>query len=167
MCGDTHIIRITNTSLASNLITNDNANASFTFELPAYLQKRKCKVSVIDSSICLRNASGVNRIVANDTHILVIRSNIQQFGWSTETNSNSNILGSAIIQTDTTNVVTLDAQESLTFICPELPPRIQIERMCYDPATPFKLIPANNYTANVVPLQITLSVEFFDEMDKK
>jgi len=167
MCGDSHIIRITNTALADNVLTLDNANGSFTFELPAYLQKRKCKVSVIDSSIALRNAAGVARVVANDTHILAIRSNIQQYGWSTETNSNSNILGSAIIPADTTNVVSLDAQTTLTFTCPELPPRIQIERMCYDPATPFKLIAANNYTAATVPLQITLSVDFFDEMDNK
>ena len=46
-------------------------------------------------------------------------------------------------------------------------PRIEIERMAYDPVTPFKLIKANNYTAATVPLQITLSVEFFDEMEDK
>ena len=167
MCGDNHIIRITNTTLADDVVTVDNANGSFTFITPIDLQKRKCKVSVIDSSIALRNAAGADRVVANDTHILCIRSNISMLGYNTENNGRNNILGSAIIPADTTNVVSLDANNGMIFTCPELPPRIEIERMCYDPATPFKLIPANNYTAATVPLQITLSVEFFDEMDDK
>ena len=167
MCSDNHILRITNTTLASDVVTVDNANGSFTFITPIDLQKRKCKISVIDSSIALRNVAGANRVVGNDSHILCIRSNIPMLGYSTENNGRPNILGSAVIPADTVNIVSLDAQNSMSFTCPELPPRIEIERMAYDPVTPFKLIKANNYTAATVPLQITLSVEFFDEMEDK
>ena len=167
MCSDNHILRITNTTLADDVVTVDNANGSFTFITPIDLQKRKCKVSVIDSSIALRNVAGAARVVGNDSHILCIRSNIPMLGYSTENNGRNNILGSAIIPADTTNVVSLDAQSAMSFTCPELPPRIEIERMVYDRATPFKLIKANNYTAATVPMQITLSVEFFDEMEDK
>ncbi len=165
MCGDNHIIRITNTTLANDIVTVDNANASFTFLLPAEFQKRKCKVSVIDSSISLRNGNG-DRVVVNHTHILAIRSNISMLGYNTENNGRNNILGSAVIPDNNTTSVSLDAQSAMTFICPELPPLIEIERMCYDLANGQKLIPANNYTAETVSLQITLSVEFMDEDNK-
>ena len=166
MCiSDNYILRITNTSLADNVITIDNANATFKFNTPEFLiGKGKCKISVIDSSISLENADGAGRVVVNDTHILAIRTNIPSLGYNTETNGYNNILGSAIISADTVNVVSLDANNSLSFTCPQLPPQILIERMQYDPVTPFKLIAANNYTAATVPMQITLSIEFFEDM---
>lgn len=166
MCSDNHILRITNTTLADDVVTVDNANASFTFITPIDLQKRKCKVTVIDSSISLRNGNG-DRVIANHTHIIAIRCNIPMLGYSTENNGRSNILGSAVVPANTTTAVSLDAQTAMSFTCSELPPRIQIERMCYDLANGQKLIPANNYTAETVPLQITLSIEFFDEIEDK
>ena len=166
MCSDNHILRITNTTLASDVVTVDNANGSFSFIVPIDLQKRKCKISVIDSSISLRNGNG-DRVVANHTHIIAIRCNIPMLGYSTENNGRNNILGSAVIPANTTAAVSLDAQTAMSFTCPELPPRIEIERMCYDLENGQKLIPANEYTAETVPLQITLSIQFMDEMEDK
>ena len=162
---DNYILRITNTSLSEDLIVVDNLLGTVSLRIPLILlSKGKCRVTVIDSAISLRNASGADRVVTNDTHIIALRSNISSLGFNSETGGNANILGSAIIPADTTNVVSLDSQNPLSFVCMQLPAIILIERMCYDSSSPFKLIRANNYTTATVPFQVTLSINFFEDM---
>ena len=70
------------------------------------------------------------------------------------------------MQDNNTNAVQLDSSEALTFTCPQLPDVIELERMAYDPANNFNLIAANNYTANVVPFQVTLEITFDEDENR-
>jgi hypothetical protein len=96
-----------------------------------------------------------------------MRSNILQLGHSNENNGLNQILGSGVVQDNNTNAVQLDSVSALEFTCGGLPDVIELERMCYDPANNFNLIAANNYTANVVPFQVTLEITFDEDHNDK
>jgi len=163
---DNYIIRITNTSLASEVITLNTAKNSAKFEVPNWLRsKGKCNIQVVSSSIALQNGTDT-RILANGENLIVMRSNIQMLGFNTETNGLPNILGTAIVPADTTRVVALDSVAAMEFTCTALPPVIEVERMTYDPANDRDLIPADNYTAEVVPFQVTLQLSFYEDEHK-
>ena len=69
---DNYIIRITNTSLATNVITLNTAKNVGKFEVPNWLRsKGKCNIQVVSSSIALQNA-GEARILANGENIIVL-----------------------------------------------------------------------------------------------
>jgi len=163
---DNYIIRITNTSLATNLITlNTNKNLA-QFEVPNWLRsKGKCNIQVVSSSIALRNATGT-RVLTGGANLIVMRSNIAMLGFNTETAGLPNILGTAIVPLDTTRVVSLDSVSAMEFTCTQLPPVIEIERMTYKKTTPFDLIAADNNSTDVVPFQITLQLSFYEDEHK-
>tara|TARA_Y100000114_G_scaffold145152_1_gene154587 strand:+ start:3516 stop:4019 length:504 start_codon:yes stop_codon:yes gene_type:complete len=160
---DNYIIRITNTTLASNIITlNTNKNLA-EFEVPNWLRsKGKCNIQVVSSSIAIQNASGT-RVLESGENIIAMRTNIPMLGFNTETSGLPNILGTAIVPADTTRVVALDSVAAMEFTCTQLPPVIEIERMTYKKTTPFNLIAADNNTTNVVPFQITLQLSFYED----
>jgi hypothetical protein len=165
MClNDKYLLRITNTTLADDVVTLSTDKSSFTFKVPEELiRKGKCNISVISSEIQLRNGTA-NRVVPDEAHIICLRTNLGMLGFSTDQSGPNNILGSGIIETNTTYVTALASPSTMTFTCMRLPPQIQIDRMYYDETTPFKLVAANNYDTAVVPLQITLQIEFFEDM---
>tara|TARA_Y100000004_G_C8881334_1_gene397743 strand:- start:478 stop:978 length:501 start_codon:yes stop_codon:yes gene_type:complete len=163
---DNYIIRITNTTLASNVITLNTAKNVAKFEVPNWLRsKGKCNIQVVSSSIALQNGSGT-RILANGENLIVMRSNISMLGYNTETNGLPNVLGTAIVPADTTRVVALDSVAAMEFTCTQLPPVIEVERMTYKSTTPFSLQAADNYTTDVVPFQITLQLSFYEDEHK-
>ena len=163
---DNYIIRITNSSLASEVITLNTAKNKASFEVPNFLRsKGKCNIQVVSSSIALQNGTDT-RIIANGENLIVMRSNIQMMGFNTETNGLPNILGTAIVPADTTRVVALDSVAAMEFTCTALPPVIEVERMTYDAANDRDLIPADNYTTEVVPFQITLQLSFYEDEHK-
>ena len=163
---DNYIIRITNTTLATDVITLNTAKNLAKFEVPNWLRsKGKCNIQVVSSSIALQNGSGA-RILANGENIVVMRSNISMLGYNTETNGLPNVLGTAIVPADTTRVVSLDSVAAMEFTCTQLPPVIEVERMTYKSTTPFALQAADNYTTNVVPFQITLQLSFYEDEHK-
>lgn len=160
---DNYIIRITNTTLASDVITlNTNKNLA-TFEVPNWLRsKGKCNIQVVSSSIALQNATGT-RVLGAGENIIAMRTNIPMLGFNTETAGLPNILGTAIVPADTTRVVALDSVAAMEFTCTQLPPTIEVERMTYKSTSPFNLIAAKNNTTNVVPFQITLQLSFYED----
>lgn len=163
MCNDKYILRLSNTVVGNEQPTLSANKDKVEIRLPNHLRSRgKCTVSVVEITVSLRNGAG-NRVVANGTHILAIRSNIPQLGWGNEQNSQNQILGSGTILDNNTNAVQLDSTSSLTFTCPQLPDVIELERMCYDPANNFNLIPADEFTTDVVPFQVVLQIEFDEE----
>jgi hypothetical protein len=165
MCKDTYILRLTNSTIGNQAATLNNNNDKVSIRIPNHLRsKGKCMIKVISIHIALQNGTGT-RVVANGTNIIAIRSNILQLGHSNENNGSNQILGSAIIPLDTTRAVSVDTSDALNFTCGGLPDIIELERMCYDPANKFNLIAADNYTTDIVPLQITLQITF-DEDDK-
>jgi len=165
MCKDTYILRLTNSTIGNQAATLNNNNDKVSIRIPNHLRsKGKCMIKVISIHIALQNGTGT-RVVANGTNIIAIRSNILQLGHSNENNGSNQILGSAIIPLDTTRAVSVDTSDALNFTCGGLPDIIELERMCYDPSNKFNLIAADNYTTDIVPLQITLQITF-DEDDK-
>jgi hypothetical protein len=163
MCNDKYILRLSNTAIGNEQPTLSANKDKVEIRLPNHLRSRgKCTVSVIEITVSLRNGSG-NRVVANGTHILAIRSNIPQLGWGNEANSQNQILGSGIIPDNNANAVQLDSTSSLTFTCPQLPDVVELERMCYDPANNFNLIPADEFVTDVVPFQVVLQIEFDED----
>ncbi len=160
---DNYIIIITNTTLASNIITlNTNKNLA-EFEVPNWLRsKGKCNIQVVSSSIAIQNATGT-RVIESGENLIVMRTNIPMLGFNTETSGLPNVLGTAIVPADTTRVVALDSVSAMEFTCTQLPPVIEIERMTYKKTTPFNLVAADNNTTNVVPFQITLQLSFYED----
>ena len=110
---DNYIIRITNTTLASNIITlNTNKNLA-EFEVPNWLRsKGKCNIQVVSSSIAIQNATGT-RVLESGENIIAMRTNIPMLGFNTETSGLPNILGTAIVPADTTRVVALDSVSAI------------------------------------------------------
>ena len=167
MCKTKHILRLTNTVYGNQQPDLNSDKNAVSIRLPAHLRnKGKCNVKVIEITISLRNGNGT-RVVANNTHIVAIRSNIRMLGHSNENNGFNQILGSGIIPDNNTNAVQLDSSEALEFTCPQLPDVIDLERVCYDPANSFNLIAANNYTTNVVPFQCVLEITFLEDHNDK
>jgi hypothetical protein len=165
MCKDTYILRLTNTVIGNESADLNTDKDVISIRLPNHLRaKGKCKVKVVSINISLQTGTS-NRVVANGTNIICIRSNLLQLGHSNENNASNVILGEAIIESDTTRVVSVNTSEALTFTCGGLPDVIELERLCYDPANTFNLIRANNFTTNVVPFQVMLEISF-DEDDK-
>ncbi len=165
MCKNQYILRLSNSTIGNEAVElNSDKNACF-IRIPADLRnKGKCTISVVEITMSLRNGTG-NRVIANGTHIVCIRSNIPQLGYGNEQTSQNQILGSGIVPDNNTNAVQLDSSSSLTFTCGKLPDVIELERMCYDPANNHNLIAANNFTTDIVPFQVVLQITF-DEDDK-
>lgn len=160
---DNYIIRITNTTLATNVITLNGAKNLAQFEVPNFLRsKGKCNIQVVSSSIALSNAAGT-RVLANGENLIVMRTNMPMLGFNTETSGLPNVLGTAIVPADTTRVVALDSVSAMEFTCTQLPPTIEVERMTYKSTSPFDLIAADNYTTDVVPFQVTLQLSFYED----
>jgi hypothetical protein len=165
MCKDTFIVRLSNSTIGNEAVELNSDKSACFIRIPADLRnKGKCTISVVEITMSLRNGTG-NRVIANGTHIVCIRSNIPQLGYGNEQTSQNQILGSGIVQDNNTNAVQLDSSSSLTFTCGKLPDVIELERMCYDPANNHNLIAANNFTTDVVPFQVVLQITF-DEDDK-
>lgn len=163
---DNYIIRITNTSLATNVITLNTAKNSAKFEVPNWLRsKGKCNIKVVGAYIQLQNGGGT-RVLANGEKMIVMRSNIPMLGYNTETNGLPNVLGQAVVNANSDRVVALDSVNSLEFTCTQLPPIIEVERMTYKITADFDLQPADNFTTDVVPFQITLQVSFYEDDHK-
>jgi hypothetical protein len=159
---DTYILRLANT-VYGNEQPRLSANKDQCFiRIPNFLRdKGKCRVSVIDIEISLKNGSGTSVVPAN-THLVAIRSNIPMLGHSNENNGTPNILGTGIISPNE-NAVNVDSSQALSFTCPQLPDEVHLERMCYDPNNNHNLIAADNFTTNTVPFQVDLQLEFFED----
>ena len=165
MCvNDKYILRLTNTVIGNEQPRYNSSNNGVYIRLPAGLRnKGKCNIRVMDLNISLRNGSG-SRVVANGTHIVCLRSNISMLGFNNENNGLPNILGSGIIPDNNANAVKLDASSAMEFTCVNLPDEIFLERMCYDPNNNHNLIPADDFTNDVVPFQVDLEITFFEDM---
>tara|TARA_R110000772_G_scaffold15588_3_gene45155 strand:+ start:1206 stop:1715 length:510 start_codon:yes stop_codon:yes gene_type:complete len=169
MClSDKYILRLTNTVVGNQAPRLTTKKDGVFIIVPNYLVgKGKCQIKVNDINVQLRNGTG-NRVVANGTHLVCIRSNIPKLGYNNENNGHPNILGTAVVETDNVNAVKIDSSASYEFTCPQLPQEIFLERMCYKITTPFNLIAANTFFTDVVPFQVDLEIEFFeDQKDNK
>ena len=105
------------------------------------------------------------RIIPDNTHIIVLSSNISSLGYDTDTRGSSNtILGSGLVLS-TQKAITLAAHnDSFHFMCPSLPDVIELTKLCVSPTTD-KLILTNDTTASLY-CSVTLEITFIEDLTK-
>tara|TARA_B110000285_G_scaffold56171_1_gene63914 strand:+ start:426 stop:944 length:519 start_codon:yes stop_codon:yes gene_type:complete len=169
MCKDQYILRLSNVTHSANgdLVSLSADKSEYTVKIPEKLRsKGKCKVSVLNITIQVKNGTGTS-IVPTNAHTALIQSEgIEFLGYNNETGGNVNVL--AEMSVGTANTIRLDSPNGLSFTCPGLPPTITIKKMVYNPiATPaavaFLPIAMDGYTAAVVPCIVTLGLEFDED----
>ena len=165
MCKDQYILRLSNVTHSANgdLVSLSADKSEYTVKIPEKLRsKGKCKVSVLNITIQVKNGTG-SSIVPTNSHTALIQSEgIEFLGFNNETGGNVNVLAEMSIDSNK-NDIRLDSPNGLSFTCPGLPPTITIKKMVYNPASTFLPIPMDGYTTNVVPCVVTLGLEFDED----
>jgi len=157
-------IRILKLNSLDSTVSLSSDKSSFTYILnnETIRNKGRCLVEVM-SAVCqiCANSDKSNKVVDNNQSIIVLRTNIQQEGLSTESNGSGNIIATfSDIEAKTS--ANADQTAPLTFLCNELPSQIKVERMAYTAANPSLLEPANTYSTNPLLYSLDLKLTFLD-----
>ena len=163
---DKYTLRISNANNSDGIIESAD-KSTFTINLPNNLKNRgKCYVRVVGGLIQLKLVGG-NSILAANTRVISLSSNIPMLGYDTETRGGGNtILGTGFILDDNTDIVELDAPDAgFGFTCPSLPDQITIEKIFIDPTTN-KYVLANTNTLDI-PATIELEITFYNDFIDK
>ena len=163
---DKYTLRISNSNNADGVTENTDKDI-FTLTLPNGFKNRgKCYIRVVSGLIQVEDVDSGNRIVEANTRIVAVRSNISMLGYDTENRAGSNtILGTGIIEAETTELVFLDTPDAgFGFTSPSLPDEITIEKLYIDPDTQ-KFTRANNYTTTTLPCVVELEITFFNDFE--
>lgn len=163
---DKYTLRLSNANNSDGIIESAD-KSTFTINLPNNLKNRgKCYVRVVGGLIQLKLVGG-NSILAANTRVISLRSNIPMLGYDTETRGGGNtILGTGFILGDDTDIVELDAADAqFGFTSPSLPDQITIEKIFIDPTTN-KYVLANINTLDI-PAIIELEITFYNDFIDK
>jgi len=157
-------IRILKLNSLDSTVSLSSDKSSFTYILnnETIRNKGRCLVEVM-SAVCqiCANSDKSNKVVDNNQSIIVLRTNIQQEGLSTESNGSGNIIATfSDIEAKTS--ANADQTAPLTFLCNELPSQIKVERMAYTVANPSLLEAANTYSTNPLLYSLDLKLTFLD-----
>lgn len=162
---DNYILRITNTTLANGLTISSDYSA-VSFDTPDYLRKKgKCKITVVDGNIHLREGDN-DRIYNADKTIFVLTSNIPMLGYYTETRGQNNVLGTALVPYVGSSAVDklinakFDDNNPTIFTCNELPPVIEVKRQVYV-GDELQASPSDK----VLPFHVVLDIQFYEDMN--
>tara|TARA_R110000764_G_scaffold212525_1_gene298822 strand:- start:5 stop:508 length:504 start_codon:yes stop_codon:yes gene_type:complete len=164
MCKDQYILRLSNVTHSANgdLVSLSADKSEYTVKIPEKLRsKGKCKVSVLNITIQVKNGTGTSIVPTNSHTALIQSEGVEFLGYNNETGGNVNVL--AEMSVGAANTIRLDSPNGLTFTCPGLPPTITIKKMVYNPASTFLPIPMDGYTAAVVPCVVTIGLEFDED----
>ena len=157
-------IRILKLNSLDSTVVLSSDKSSFTYILnnETIRNKGRCLVEVM-SAVCqiCANSDKSNKVVDNNQSIIVLRTNIQQEGLSTESNGSGNIIATfSDIEAKTS--ANADQTAPLTFLCNELPSQIKVERMAYTAASPSLLEAANTFTTRPLLYSLDLKLTFLD-----
>lgn len=181
------ILRLTNTNL--NVITESADKSSFTYNIPEDVcNLGRCIVEVqsgwvqvtrqtLDANLDVDAIAG--RIVPFNIPMVLVRSNIEQSGNDSFTGGSPNILGTCLLQNTSVSAANVNdgdgtgtggitknvaefTGDPLTFLCDRLPSEVKIEKMMYQDVQPPALIPANNFQARTLPMEVVLKLTFID-----
>jgi len=157
-------IRILKLNSLDSTVSLSSDKSSFTYILnnETIRNKGRCLVEVM-SAVCqiCANSDKSNKVVDNNQSIIVLRTNIQQEGLSTESNGSGNIIATfSDIEAKTS--ANADQTAPLTFLCNELPSQIKVERLAYTAANPSLLESANTYSTNPLLYSLDLKLTFLD-----
>lgn len=166
---DVYCLRLTNTSKSGSINNplNLSANkASVTIPISDELRKKgKCQIKVIEATGGLQNGNDAStRVIPANTHIMALGWDLPVLGYDNEVIGTPQIFGSSTNDITNAKAFSLDGVDSNTFTCLSLPQNITITRYYYDTAGAIQI--ADEYTTAVVPLQVTLNIQFFED-DKK
>ena len=157
-------IRILKLNSLDSTVVLSSDKSSFTYILnnETIRNKGRCLVEVM-SAVCqiCANSDKSNKVVDNNQSIIVLRTNIQREGLSTEANGSANIIATfSDIEAKTS--ANADQTAPLTFLCNELPSQIKVERMAYTAASPSLLEAANTFTTRPLLYSLDLKLTFLD-----
>lgn len=163
---DIYCLRLTNTSksnVVNNPLTLSSDKASVTIPISDELRKKgKCQIKVIDATVSLQNGNTAgSRVVPANTHIVALGWDLPVLGYDNEVTGMPQIFGTCASDVSTKNACVLDSVDSNTFTCLKLPQNITITRYYYDTSGDIQV--ADEYTTAVVPLQVTLNIQFFED----
>ena len=163
---DIYVLRLTNTSKSgsiNNPLKLSLDKASVTIPISDEMRKKgKCIIKVIDSTLSLQNGNQANtRVVPANTHIVALGWDLPVLGYDNEVIGQPQIFGTCASDVSTKNACVLDSVEANTFTCLKLPQNITITRYYYDTNGAIQI--ANSFEDAVVPLQVTLNVQFFED----
>ncbi len=183
-------LRILNIENTGNLISESADKSTFTINLPEDLVNMgRCLVEVVSGWVVVSRQSVdanndvddlIGKIAPSNTTQIVVRSNIEQVGFSTATGGESRILGVCLLNTTTipaANVFNGDGAgtgmggpnaipfvnsgASHQFLCNRLPTQLIIEKMFYSVANTPVLTHATSYN-QTLPMQVVLKLTFLD-----
>ena len=137
-----------------------------TVAIPDEMRKKgKCQIKVIEAHGGLQNGNtGGTRIIPANIHIVALGWDLPVLGFDNEVTGTPQIFGSSSSDIANAMAFSLDGVDSNTFTCLKLPQNITITRYYYDTAGAIQI--ADEYTTAVVPFQVTLNIQFFED-DKK
>ena len=166
---DLYVLRLANTSKSAtvnNPLTLSADKASVSVRIPDDIRKKgKCQISIVDATIQLQLANtAASRVVPANTHIVSLGWDLPVLGFDNEVTGTPQIFGSCASDVNSKNACVLDSVQANTFTCLALPPTITITRFYYDANGLIKI--ANTFSDAVVPFQVTLNIQFFED-DKK
>ncbi len=157
-------IKILKLCSLDNTVSLSTDKSSFTYILnnETIRNKGKCLIEVM-SAICqiCANSDKSNKILDNNQSIIVLRTNIQQEGLSTESNGSGNIIAT-FSDVEAKTSANADQTSPLTFICNQLPSQIKVERLAYTAADPSVLQSANTFTTRPLLFSVDLKLTFLD-----
>ena len=151
-------------SLDSQTVSLSTDKSSFLFNLDQDLiNMGRVLVEVIGGVVQITADDNKNsKVVDADIAVIVLRSNIQQEGISTETGGSGTILGQ-FVEVENKTSAALAQTSPLTFICNQLPSQILIERMNYTAADPSVLEASNTYSTRPLLFSVDLKLTFIDD----
>ena len=143
-------------------LSTDKSSFTYVLNNETIRNKGRVLVEVISAvvQVC-GNSDKSNKVVGNNQSIIVLRTNIDQEGLSTESNGAGNIIAT-FSDVEAKTSANADQTSPLTFICNQLPSQIVVERLAYTVASSSVLEPANEFTTRPLLFSIDLKLTFLD-----
>tara|TARA_R100000951_G_scaffold111168_1_gene109862 strand:+ start:694 stop:1260 length:567 start_codon:yes stop_codon:yes gene_type:complete len=183
-------LRILSIENIGNLVDESTDKSSFTINIPEdMINLGRCLVELQSGFVQVQRStvdtSGnidatIGRIVPSNVNALLIRTNIEQVGYSSFTGGYNNIIGTCLLEGSLTAAASQLAagtgrdyigragndiatiQKQGVFLCERLPSQLKVEKVYYTDAASPQLVPADSYTAQTLPLQLILKLTFLD-----
>ncbi len=183
-------LRILSVENIGNLVSESSDKSSFTINIPEDLiNLGRCLVELQSGFVQVQrttvDASGnidatIGRIVPSNINALLIRTNIEQVGYSSYTGGYNNIIGTCLLEGTVSSTASqlnhgnerqyigrvandiAPIQKHGVFLTERLPSQLKCEKLYYTDSVNPELVPAANYTTQTLPMQMILKLTFLD-----
>lgn len=183
-------LRILSIENIGNLVDESTDKSSFTINIPEdMINLGRCLVELQSGFVQVQrttvDVSGnidatIGRIVPSNVNALLIRTNIEQVGYSSFTGGYNNIIGTCLLEGTLSSTASqlnqgnerqyigraandiAPIQKHGVFLCERLPSQLKVEKVYYTDAASPQLVPADSYTTQTLPMQMILKLTFLD-----